>query len=91
MNYSEEELKQIEQLASLYMTVSDIAIILDKNAELLRRDINTKDNPAYDAYRRGKVSSKILLRKQEMQLAKVGSPLALDNVRKALMDMEDDE
>ena len=64
---------------------------LDKNAELLRRDINTKDNPAYDAYRRGKVSSKILLRKQEMQLAKVGSPLALDNVRKALMDMEDDE
>ena len=79
MNYSEEELKQIEQLASLYMTVSDIAIILDKNAEMLRRDINTKDNPAYDAYRRGKVSSKILL------------PLALDNVRKALMDMEDDE
>ena len=91
MNYSEEELKQIEQLASLYMTVSDIAIILDKNAEMLRRDINTTDNPAYDAYRRGKVSSKILLRKQEMQLAKVGSPLALDNVRKALMDMEDDE
>ena len=91
MSYSEEELKQIEQLASIYMTISDIAVILDKNEELLRADIKRKNDPANIAYNRGKISSKIMLRKQEMQLAKVGSPLALDNVRKALMDMEDDE
>lgn len=91
MTYSDSELKQIEQLASLYLPISDIATVLGKNAEVLRRDIKTKDSPAEKAYTKGKVSSKIQLRKQEMLLAKVGSPLALDNVRKALMDMEDDE
>ena len=91
MTYSNKELQQIEQMASLYLPISDIAVILGINAEVLRRDIKTKDSPAANAYVKGKVSSKIALRKQEMMLAKVGSPLALDNVRRALMDMEDDE
>ena len=71
--------------------ISDIAVILGVNAEALRRDIKIKDSPAANAYVKGKVSSKIALRKQEMMLAKVGSPLALESVRRALMDMEDDE
>lgn len=91
MNYSEAELKQIEQLASLYMTITDIATVLNCNAEQLRWDIKQKNSPAEVAYRRGKASSKIALRKQEMMLARVGSPLALDNMSRALMDMEDDE
>ncbi len=91
MTYSDKELQQIEQMASLYLPISDIALILGINAEVLRRDIKIKESPAANAYLKGKVSSKIALRKQEMMLAKVGSPLALDNVRRALMDMEDDE
>ncbi len=91
MTYSDKELQQIEQMASLYLSISDIAIVLGVNPENLRRDIKIKGSPAEKAYTKGKVSSKIALRKQEMMLAKVGSPLALDNVRRALMDMEDDE
>lgn len=91
MTYSDKELQQIEQMASLYLPISDIALILGVDAEVLRRDIKIKDSPAANAYVKGKVSSKIALRKQEMMLAKVGSPLALDSVRRALMDMEDDE
>ena len=34
---------------------------------------------------------KLELRKQEIQLAQVGSPLALENARQALIDMEEDE
>ncbi len=48
-------------------------------------------SPAYKAYHRGKVLSKVQLRTQEMKLARIGSPLALDNTRKNLLDMEDDE
>lgn len=43
------------------------------------------------AYNRGKVATKVELRKQEIMLAKVGSPVALDNCHRALLDMEDDE
>ena len=91
MTYSDKELQQIEQMASLYLPISDIALILGVDAEVLRRDIKIKDSSAANAYVKGKVSSKIALRKQEMMLAKVGSPLALDSVSRALMDMEDDE
>jgi len=89
--YSQEHLEMIEKLASLYMTISEIASVIDVPAEALRRDIASKGNPAEKAYTRGKVSTKLELRKQEMLLARVGSPLALENSRRALLDMEDDE
>lgn len=91
MTYSSDILTQIEKMASLYMTISDIATVIDVPAEVLRRDINAKGSDAEKAYTRGKVSTKIELRKQEIMLAKVGSPLALENSRRAFLDMEDDE
>lgn len=91
MTYSDKELQQIEQLASLFLPIRDIAVFLGRQPEQLRRDLKIKGSPMAQAYRRGQVSSKIELRKQEMMLAKVGSPLALDNAQKALIDMEDDE
>ena len=48
-------------------------------------------NPVAIAYQKGKTMRKVELRKQEIQLAQVGSPLALDNARKALIEMEEDE
>ncbi len=43
------------------------------------------------AYRRGKAASKVKLHSQEMMLAQVGSPLAIENAHRNLLDMEDDE
>ena len=91
MTFTEKELEQIEQMASLYLSVTDIATVLDKRPEELRREIRTKDSPAARAYQKGKTMRKLQLRKQEIQLAQVGSPLALENARLALIDMEDDE
>ncbi len=71
--------------------ITDIAVILQIRAEELRSDIHIEDSPAYLAYHKGKASSKVQLHAQEMTLAKVGSPLALQNARNNLMDMEDDE
>jgi len=82
MRYSDQELKKIEEWAQIYLPVSDMAVILD---------VRDKTSPAYKAYHRGKVLSKVQLRTQEMKLARIGSPLALDNTRKNLLDMEDDE
>ncbi len=91
MTFTEEELEQIEQMASLYLSVTDIATILNVRPEELRREIRTADSPAGKAYLKGKTMRKVQLRKQEIQLAQVGSPLALENARLALIDMEDDE
>lgn len=91
MNYSEEILKKIEDYASIYLKISDIAVILDIPADILRSDIAVRSSEVSKAYRRGKAMSKINIHRQEMALAQVGSPLALENAHRNLLDMEDDE
>ena len=91
MNYSETQLSTVEQLASIYMKITDIALIIEVDATVLRQDIDTPSSEVSRAYRKGKALSKVALHQQEMNLAKVGSPLALENARQNLLDMEDDE
>lgn len=91
LEYSEEMLTQIEQFASIYLPISDMAVILDVHAEKLRMDIANKNTEVSKRYHRGKAASKVKLLHQEMQLAYVGSPLALENTKRNLMEMEDDE
>ena len=91
MTYTEEQLTQIEKFASIYLKISDMAIILDLPAEQLREDIARKDSAVSRRYHKGKASSKVKLLHQEMLLAQVGSPLAIENTHKNLLDMEDDE
>ena len=91
MNYTDEELSQIEQYASIYLKISDIAVILGVPAEQLRSDIADHNTEVSLRYRRGKAASKVKLLHQEMMLAQVGSPLAIENTHRNLLDMEDDE
>lgn len=91
MDYTHEQLEQIEKMASIYLPISDMAVVLGIPPERLRFDIKMKDSPVSMAYTKGKAVSKVKLRTQEMQLAMVGSPLALATVQQNLLDMEDDE
>ena len=91
MDYTVEQLNQVEQLASIYMPITDIALIIEVDVSQLRSDIAAQVTEVARRYRRGKALAKVQLRDQEMKLAKVGSPLALENVQRNLLDMEDDE
>ena len=91
MTYSDNVLQQIEKFASIYLKNSDMAVILDIPADVLRDDIADRTSKVSKAYRRGKAASKVKLHSQEMMLAQVGSPLAIENAHRNLLDMEDDE
>lgn len=91
MDYNEQQLKTVEDCASVYMTIKDIALIIEVDDTQLRADIANESSEVSRRYRRGKAVSKLELHKQEMQLAKVGSPMALENARNNLLEMEDDE
>lgn len=91
MRYTEKQLTDIESLATLYIKVSEMAVLIDVDESELRADINLPGHPARAAYLRGKLAQKLEVRKQMAQLARVGSPLALEQSEKALLDMEDDE
>ncbi len=68
-----------------------MAVILGISATQLSEDIADKSTEVSRRYHRGKAASRVKLLHQEMQLAYVGSPLALENTRNNLLDMEDDE
>ena len=91
MEYSEETLEKIEKFASIFLKISDMAKILDVDTEELRSDIADSKTAVSQHYHRGKAGSRVKLLHQEMQLAYLGSPLALENTRNNLLDMEDDE
>lgn len=91
MTYSKQQLEKIEKYASIYLKISDMATILDIPADVLRVEIADRSTDVSKAYFRGKAESKIKIHEQEMILAKVGSPLALENAHRSLLDMEDDE
>ena len=91
MNFTKEQLEQINKWASIYLPISDMALMLDIPAEMLREGIRNKNTEVSLAYHRGKASSRVKLHQQEMLLAQVGSPLAIENAHRNLLDMEDDE
>ena len=91
MKFTKEQLEQINKWASIYLPISDMALMLDVPAEMLRDEIRNKHTEVSLAYYRGKAASRVKLHQQEMLLAQVGSPLAIENAHRNLLDMEDDE
>ena len=91
MTFTKEQLEDIEKYASIFMPISDIAILMRIPADVLRDEIRNKNTDVSVAYHRGKASSRLKLHHQEMLLAQVGSPLAIENAHRNLLDMEDDE
>ena len=66
MNLSEEQLKEVEQMAGLYFNIEDIADNLeldDAELEKLHLDMELKTGDFYKAYRKGWLISEVKLRK----------------------------
>ena len=91
MDFTTEQIEQIEKYASIYLPITDMAMLMNIPADMLRDEIRNKSTDVSKAYRRGKAVSRVKLLNQEMMLAQVGSPLAIENAHRNLLDMEDDE
>lgn len=88
---TEEQLATIQKCASLFVEPRKIAFLIGMDADAFRLAIKDPQHPAYDPYNRGKLAAELKIRDQEMTLAQVGSPLALENISRARIEMEDDE
>lgn len=91
MDFTEDQLLFVEKHASIYLPITDIALLMDIPADVLRDEIRNKTTAVSRAYHRGKAASRVKLHHQEMLLAQVGSPAAIENAHRNLLDMEDDE
>ncbi|MDE7159376.1 MAG: hypothetical protein K2O24_00825 [Muribaculaceae bacterium] len=91
MHFTDKQLEDIRQYAANFFTLPEIAIIADVPEDELRAGVADKSSEVYAAYMRGKYSTLAAIRAQEIELARAGSPVAIENAAAMLRDMNASE
>lgn len=91
MKYSEEQLGKIKELAGQFMRPDHIALLIDVDPEEFKRNIKHQGGEAHRAYETGKAETLLEFHKQELKLANLGSPLAVEMVNQFRIDQEQNE
>lgn len=89
--FDQDMLDRIAGLAAALTPICEIAALLDLNEDMLRLAINDRTSPVRNVYLKAKAKTALKLRKQEIELAEVGSPLAVQLTSTYLRDMQADE
>ena len=95
IDLTDEQLKQLEEYAAALLPPGDIAILLNVCSgqrklftQMCKSHVNT---PVYDAYQRGKLTTKFKLRSTVVKLAVAGSPAAEPLAVKFISEQEKEE
>lgn len=89
--YSKEQIATIRNCASNLMKIDDIAAILDIDADELRSEIANRHTEVSKEYRKAKAQTILEFRMSELQMARNGSPQAVQLLSQFLNDMNDNE
>lgn len=83
---------QVEELAALPMTITEIAMFTGQDAEEMRAIISSQPKHSLTmAYNRGKMRITIMTRFDNLHYALQGSPEAMSDVKEYLSDQRIDE
>ena len=88
MTYTKEQLQQLKEYAESLMTVDECAILMGIDRFQLHEDVNDPANPAY-IYKQTMVEQALELRRTEMELARAGSPAAVEHALQLIDIMTD--
>ena len=88
MEYREDELQKINEYAGLLMTITDIAVLMDIDEDELRSDIACKSTEVSKVYRLSKDNTILDIRRQEMALAKLGSPVSIELTQQYIIEQK---
>lgn len=91
MKFSSEQIEQIKEYAGYLLKPDQIARLLDVDPIEFKSFLKQKNHPAAEAYEKGKTETILEIRKQEIKLAKLGSPIALDLVSKFIIEQKQGE
>ena len=83
-----EQLKQIEEMAQALMTPEEIAVLLGLDTRKFVYQVQKKESEEFKAYNKGRLLTKLELRRKVIMLAKASSPQAEVLADKYLIDTE---
>lgn len=89
--FSEEQIQKISELAAELTPPSEIAILLGLDIDVFRAQLANRYSKTHKAYFKAKAETAHMLRKQELEFARVGSPMAVQMTGSFLHDMTADE
>jgi hypothetical protein len=76
MEFTQEELDKVKEYAGLFLSLDDIAVLLEKDPEAFKEAFQDKNGSLFRAYRFGQAISKANLRRPVIKMASHGSPQA---------------
>ena len=77
MTRTKEQIEYIADLAAALTPVADIAVLLGVDEDALRVELGFPGSEAGAAFMRAKAETALLIRRQEIEFAKMGSPAAV--------------
>lgn len=89
--FPQETIQKIAELAAELTPPTEIAVLLCIDIDLFRSELADKHSAVHTAYFKAKAQTAHMLRKQELEFARVGSPLAIQMTGSFLHDMTADE
>ncbi len=90
-NITDEILSRIEKLASYFFTTNDIAIYCGLDIEFFLDELNDNQSKIYQSYHKGRINRTMEIRKNEIKMAVLGSPMAQAQVRRYIEKQKQSE
>jgi hypothetical protein len=91
MELTDEQLNKVAEMAGLLFKISDIAIMIDVDTDVLREEITDKHTEVSKRYYHAKLEVIGRLRKQEIEQAELGSNTSIELVSKYINEQKHDE
>ena len=85
------DIKKLKEYAADLLPVDMIAILLNIDEIVLQEAISDRSSDASKVYYLGQAETIAAIRKQEVELAKAGSPLAVENVSGYIIEQKTSE
>ena len=88
---TKEKLELVKKYAGLFLTIDDIAILLDLDPVVFRREVRGRNSELAKAYLKGKLESIVDIRELTVEFGKKGSPQAESFIKDYYERMEANE
>jgi len=76
MTFTDDEIEKIKELAGLFFTYEEIAVLMKKDKGAFIKACRSENTAAYGAYMFGKTDAEYKIRKKTQERALKGSPAA---------------
>lgn len=91
MTFNDDLIAKVAALAADLTPVSHIAALLSLDEDELRSELGSLGSPLRQAYLKAKAQTALALRRQELEFARIGSPVAIQLTSSYLREMDSDE